>query len=704
MPDTKPYPGTSWDSRPRAYGAPAILPTLFTPPSSAHGTRLGRLIFRLLVSALLAGVLGVFATAPPPSPALAAQGLAILTPATNDVAASALFIAARIEGASAPTYSIEGGPSGPLVLDPQTGLWRAYVDAATVAAGMHDVSVSATIAGNTVTDTAWRVTFPGPGGSSGRPKGSGGPSVSIVNPLSSQALGGTITVQATASNAASVAYAVDGGTLVFMSRSSDTGVWQGSLDTTKMSSGSHSVDVVAFGNGAAADWDRAWNVQVTNSRTPATATPTPSPGFGPPSITIGSPLSNQSYSGTITVQALVTNAASVAYVVDGGAQVPMSFNSGAGVWQANLDTSGLRNGTHTVDVINTGGNGASVKDRAWNVGTNNTITPPPPTPTVSSTPTTTPVPTGGRAWGVNYAGAEFNPSVVGTLGTDYVYPADSSRNSYFASKGLRLARLPITWERLQREAYAPLSANDVAGIRSVLDTSAAAGQKVIIDLHNYRRYYGSPLTVADAPKLANFWQQLAAALRGHPGLYGYELMDEPHDLPDGGVGWAAIAQFAANGVRQSDTSAWVLVPGYGWQTTTFWASDNPTLAVQDSANHLQYAAHLYFDSDFTGFYSKSYDADGAYPTIGVDRVQPFLAWLASHNARGMLTEYGIPNTDSHWLTVLDGFLNAISSNPNITGGTYWAAGPWWGSYPLSVEPNNGLDQAQMTVLTRYAWR
>ena len=32
------------------------------------------------------------------------------------------------------------------------------------------------------------------------------------------------------------------------------------------------------------------------------------------------------------------------------------------------------------------------------------------------------------------------------------------------------------------------------------------------------------------------------------------------------------------------------------------------------------------------------------------------------------------------------------------GVTYWAGGPWWGDYMFSIEPQNGVDKPQMTVL------
>jgi endoglucanase len=284
---------------------------------------------------------------------------------------------------------------------------------------------------------------------------------------------------------------------------------------------------------------------------------------------------------------------------------------------------------------------------------------------------------------------------------NYIYPADPWRATYFAGHGLRLVRLPFMWERVQESAFGGLSSSDIAAIRSVLDTAQGAGQAVILDMHNFARYYGVPLTTADAAKLANVWEQLAATFRGHPALYGYELMNEPHDLPQGAAGWAALAQAATTAIRQVDSQAYVLVPGYGWQSALYWPNDNPTLDIADPAGRLLYAAHQYFDADGSGTYVSSYDAEGAYPSIGADRVQPFLNWLANRNARGVLTEYGVPGSDPRWLNVLDIFLSTISNSPSIQGGTYWAAGPWWGSYPLSVEPTGAADQPQMPILAGY---
>ena len=38
------------------------------------------------------------------------------------------------------------------------------------------------------------------------------------------------------------------------------------------------------------------------------------------------------------------------------------------------------------------------------------------------------------------------------------------------------------------------------------------------------------------------------------------------------------------------------------------------------------------------------------------------------------------------------------------GGTYWAAGPWWGNYMYSAEPVDGQDTPQMKTIEQYEHR
>ena len=65
----------------------------------------------------------------------------------------------------------------------------------------------------------------------------------------------------------------------------------------------------------------------------------------------------------------------------------------------------------------------------------------------------------------------------------------------------------------------------------------------------------------------------------------------------------------------------------------------------------------------------------------------------------MIGECGVPGDDPRWMTMLDGALAYLRDN-NVSF-TYWAAGPWWGTYPLSIEPNGTVDKPQMAILEKY---
>ncbi|HEU5016940.1 MAG TPA: hypothetical protein VFT69_03095, partial [Pseudolabrys sp.] len=49
--------------------------------------------------------------------------------------------------------------------------------------------------------------------------------------------------------------------------------------------------------------------------------------------------------------------------------------------------------------------------------------------------------------------------------------------------------------------------------------------------------------------------------------------------------------------------------------------------------------------------------------------------------------------------VIDNLLSTLDHNG--VSSTYWAGGPWWGDYKLSIEPENGHDAPQMQVLAEH---
>ena len=198
----------------------------------------------------------------------------------------------------------------------------------------------------------------------------------------------------------------------------------------------------------------------------------------------------------------------------------------------------------------------------------------------------------GKWYGFNLAGAEWNETnLPGVRGVDYVYDNDPKRYRYFESKGMTLVRIPFRWERIQATANGPLSAADVAGLRTMLNQARNHGQGAILVVQNFGHYYERPLDADDTATFADQWSRLSAEFKGHDGLFGYELMNEPRDMPGGAATWARLAQAATDAIRSQDQTHWVLVPGYHWQTAASWRTYNENLAITDSAGRLLYAAH-----------------------------------------------------------------------------------------------------------------
>ena len=89
--------------------------------------------------------------------------------------------------------------------------------------------------------------------------------------------------------------------------------------------------------------------------------------------------------------------------------------------------------------------------------------------------------------GVNVAGAEFGAPQIeptssfsnrdpGTYDTAYHYDTQATFD-YLAGRGVKLVRLPVRWERLQREPFAPLDAAEVARLRAALSRAGQAGSR-----------------------------------------------------------------------------------------------------------------------------------------------------------------------------------------------------------------------------------
>lgn len=286
------------------------------------------------------------------------------------------------------------------------------------------------------------------------------------------------------------------------------------------------------------------------------------------------------------------------------------------------------------------------------------------------------------------------------LDEEYVLPSDETI-AYFKSRGFTAFRLPMLWERMQPWIGGPLDATKVAELRAFLDRADKADVRIIADLHAFGRRGDKVLGSKDLPisALTSFWAQFAREFKGR--FDGYDIMNEPHDMPDAAV-WPRAAQATVDRIRKIDRTTTIYIEGDDWANAERWPRSNASLLIRDPANRIIYSAHQYFDRNTSGQYKDSFAKDGATADIGARRLRPFIRWLRANKVKGHVGEYGVPHGDAGWLPVLDQFLDeAHAACDVLTGTTYWMAGDWADAYDLTAQPANDgkwKDRPQMRIL------
>ncbi|WP_295464615.1 glycoside hydrolase family 5 protein [uncultured Pseudomonas sp.] len=300
--------------------------------------------------------------------------------------------------------------------------------------------------------------------------------------------------------------------------------------------------------------------------------------------------------------------------------------------------------------------------------------------------------------GLNLSGAGFAPQVLpGINGTNYIFPVEAYFQQWSA-RGVKLIRFPIIWERLQPQLGGPLDSAYVALVNQTFGYAQKHGIKIILDLHNYARYRGQVIGTSGVPyaRYQEIMTHIARQWSGQSSLYAYDIMNEPHDAM---AYWPTAAQYGINGVRAVDSSRPVIVEGNGWSSATRWAEFNDALlGLKDPANNIIFSAHSYFDEDAGGSYDKT-DVNKLDANYGVTRVKPFVDWLKKNGKRGYIGEFGVPDNNPRWNLLMDNMLAYLKQN--CIPASYWAAGPGWGSYFMSVEPINGQERPQWPTLRKY---
>jgi endoglucanase len=355
------------------------------------------------------------------------------------------------------------------------------------------------------------------------------------------------------------------------------------------------------------------------------------------------------------------------------------------------------------------------------------------------------------AMGTNLSGMEWSrPGLRYGLSTEpniHFSVPRAAEVAYLAACGFRKNRLPIQWELLQpmlHDTPANAAAQAAIGkpgafhthyesyITGVLDAHAAAGIQCIIDCHNSCRYQdfrfqadgtvggltipanglvrpyttdksqvqvrifslapGATLTQAN---FNDFWTRAATKWKGHPGLAGYGLMNEPHDMPRPGemvestegedlTIWPTYAKAAIRAIRSVDAQTPIYVGSNGWGSAMGMATLNPGFPL--AGRNLIYEVHLYLDASSSGMvfdldtevakgYSAGFGRAPIHTLTGLNRLRLATDWAKAKGVKLALTEVGMPIDHARWLDMFRLVVNhALKSDCEVyswMGGNHW---------------------------------
>lgn len=307
--------------------------------------------------------------------------------------------------------------------------------------------------------------------------------------------------------------------------------------------------------------------------------------------------------------------------------------------------------------------------------------------------------------GVNLSGGEFNPTKAGARQFyDYVYP-NNAEIDYLASKNMKVIRVPFTMVRLQPTRNGALATSELDALDKVIAYAKTKNIIVILDPHDYgkmmddqgvMRILGKD-TLMPASYFADFWSKLATYYKSSTNVY-FNLINEPYAQT--AVEWRDVAVAAINAIRATGATQKIMIPGTSYTGAHSWiSSGNAAAWTGFTDSNFVYEVHQYLDSDNSGMHTDC--------TVGVGntRLAAFTNWARTNGVKGFLGEFGW--AINHKCSI-EGFdlLNYMAKNTDVwTGGTYFASGPWMGTYMYTAEPvkvdATYFDRAQFTILNLF---
>ena len=190
--------------------------------------------------------------------------------------------------------------------------------------------------------------------------------------------------------------------------------------------------------------------------------------------------------------------------------------------------------------------------------------------------------------------------------------------------------------------------------------------------------------------LQDLWTKMATRYKDHPALWGYDIMNEPHDMPvpttpttyNTTSTVTLMNRAGLAGVRSVDTTHAVIVELDTWGqinnfTNNYGSAPTPWVPDTLGGGNVHYSAHYYQDAGHAGSYvGANATWDVAFRTRISTDVTPMLQWGQTNNLPIFMGEFGVLNdtttSANEWRIDLETLYDLFDQYG--AHGTYWAAG------------------------------
>ncbi|MGZ3699708.1 MAG: glycoside hydrolase family 5 protein [Bdellovibrionota bacterium] len=199
-----------------------------------------------------------------------------------------------------------------------------------------------------------------------------------------------------------------------------------------------------------------------------------------------------------------------------------------------------------------------------------------------------------------------------------------------------------------------------------------------LDMHeSFKRFYANESGVRDA--FLQTWARVALAFRGHPGVIGYDLLNEPWGLEQSEI--APLYEDATRIIRAADPGAIVFVEPLAFLTSNGFRQ---TALPRPSFQNFAYAPHFY-DAGAIG----AGVWDPALDYVEKDGFAKMAAKAKEWGAPLFVGEFGGPAKMKNVTRYVDDHYSLLDEH--LASGTQWTYTPEWN--PETLDGWNGEDDS-----------